>query len=40
MIAEIGQFALLLALMTSIVQASLPLYGAHRQDRIGSVVCE
>ena len=33
MIAEIGHFALLLALMTSIVQASLPLYGAHRQDR-------
>jgi cytochrome c-type biogenesis protein CcmF len=33
MIAELGHFALLLALMTSIVQASLPLYGAHRQDR-------
>ncbi len=33
MIAEIGHFALLLALMTSIVQSSLPLYGAHRQDR-------
>jgi cytochrome c-type biogenesis protein CcmF len=33
MIAEIGHFALLLALMTSIVQASIPLYGAQRQDR-------
>jgi cytochrome c-type biogenesis protein CcmF len=33
MIAELGHFALLLALMTSIVQASLPLYGAHRGDR-------
>ena len=33
MIAELGHFALLLALMTSIVQSSLPLYGAHRQDR-------
>ncbi len=33
MTAEIGHFALLLALMTSIVQSSLPLYGAHRQDR-------
>ena len=33
MIAEFGHFALLLALMTSIVQATLPLYGAHRIDR-------
>ena len=33
MIAEIGQFALLLALMTSLVQATIPLIGAHRQDR-------
>ncbi len=33
MIAEFGHFALLLALMTSILQASLPLYGAHRVDR-------
>jgi cytochrome c-type biogenesis protein CcmF len=33
MIAELGHFALLLALMTSVVQASLPLIGAHRQDR-------
>ncbi|MDE2382990.1 MAG: heme lyase CcmF/NrfE family subunit [Alphaproteobacteria bacterium] len=33
MVAEIGQFALLLALMTSLVQATLPLIGAHRQDR-------
>ena len=33
MIAELGHFALLLALMTSIVQSSLPLYGAHCQDR-------
>ena len=33
MIAELGHFALLLALMTSIVQATLPLYGAQRADR-------
>jgi cytochrome c-type biogenesis protein CcmF len=33
MIAEIGHFALLLALMTSVIQATLPLFGAHRQDR-------
>ncbi len=33
MIAELGHFALLLALMTSLIQASLPLYGAERQDR-------
>ncbi|MDE2446396.1 MAG: heme lyase CcmF/NrfE family subunit [Alphaproteobacteria bacterium] len=33
MIAEFGHFALLLALMTSLVQATLPLYGAHRHDR-------
>ena len=33
MIAELGHFALLLALMTSIVQATLPLFGAHRIDR-------
>lgn len=33
MIAELGHFALLLALMTSLVQATLPLYGAERQDR-------
>jgi cytochrome c-type biogenesis protein CcmF len=32
MIAEFGHFALILALMASLVQASLPLYGAHRQD--------
>ena len=33
MVAEIGHFCLILALMASLVQASLPLYGAHRQDR-------
>ena len=33
MIAEIGHFALVLALMTSLVQSSLPLVGAQRQDR-------
>ena len=33
MIAELGHFALLLAFMTSLVQATLPLYGAERQDR-------
>ncbi len=32
MIAEIGHFALVLALMTSLVQSSLPLVGAQRQD--------
>ncbi len=32
MIIELGHFALVLALMTSVVQATLPLYGAHRQD--------
>ncbi len=33
MVAEFGHFALILALMASLVQASLPLYGAHRQDQ-------
>ncbi|MBG1232440.1 heme lyase CcmF/NrfE family subunit [Aestuariivirga litoralis] len=33
MIPELGHFALILALMTSLVQASLPLVGAARQDR-------
>jgi cytochrome c-type biogenesis protein CcmF len=33
MIAELGHFTLLLALMTSVIQATFPLYGAHRQDR-------
>ena len=33
MFAELGHFALVLALMTSIVQATLPLYGAQRADR-------
>jgi len=33
MIPELGHFALILALMTSLVQASLPLIGASRQDR-------
>ncbi len=33
MIAELGHFALLLALMTSAVQSSFPLYGAQRHDR-------
>ena len=33
MIAEFGHFALLLGFMTSIIQSTLPLYGAHRQDR-------
>ena len=32
MIAEIGHFALVLALTVSVVQATLPLVGAHRQD--------
>ena len=33
MIAELGHFAMLLALCTSLVQATLPLVGASRQDR-------
>jgi cytochrome c-type biogenesis protein CcmF len=33
MVAEFGHFSLVLALMACLVQASLPLYGAHRQDR-------
>jgi cytochrome c-type biogenesis protein CcmF len=33
MIAELGHFALLLALTTSVIQATFPLYGAQRQDR-------
>ena len=33
MVAEVGQFVLILALMTSLVQATLPMFGAHRQDR-------
>lgn len=32
MIAEIGQFVLILALVLSVVQATLPLWGAHRGD--------
>ncbi len=32
MITEFGHFALILGLMVSLVQASLPLFGAHRQD--------
>ncbi len=32
MIAELGHFALILALMTSMVQATLPLWGAARRD--------
>lgn len=33
MIPELGHFALLLALLTCLVQSTLPLYGAHRHDR-------
>lgn len=33
MTAEIGHFALVLALAAAIVQFSFPLYGAHRSDR-------
>ncbi|MGB8315982.1 MAG: heme lyase CcmF/NrfE family subunit [Aestuariivirga sp.] len=32
MIVELGHFALLLALMTSLIQATLPLIGANRND--------
>ncbi len=32
MIAEIGQFALILALFVALVQASVPLIGAHRRN--------
>ncbi len=34
MIAELGHFALVLALAMAIVQFALPLYGAHRNDRV------
>lgn len=33
MVAEIGRFALVLALMIALAQSSLPLIGAHRNDR-------
>ena len=33
MFSEIGHFALILALMVSLVQSTLPLYGAQRADR-------
>ena len=33
MIVELGHFALILALMVAVVQATLPLWGAHRGDR-------
>ncbi|WP_119392992.1 heme lyase CcmF/NrfE family subunit [Taklimakanibacter lacteus] len=33
MIAETGHFALILALVTALVQFALPLYGAHRGER-------
>src|SRR5215211_4666917 len=32
MAAEVGQFALILALMLALVQALVPLWGAHRGD--------
>jgi cytochrome c-type biogenesis protein CcmF len=32
MIAELGHYALILAFLTSVVQASIPLYGAARRD--------
>ncbi|MBA3909211.1 MAG: heme lyase NrfEFG subunit NrfE [Rhodobacter sp.] len=32
MIIELGHFALILALMVAMVQATLPLWGAHRRD--------
>ena len=33
MLPELGQFALALALMVALMQAALPLLGAHRNDR-------
>ena len=33
MIVELGHFALILALMVALVQATLPLWGAHVGDR-------
>jgi len=33
MIAELGQFALILALLVALVQATVPLIGAHRDNR-------
>jgi cytochrome c-type biogenesis protein CcmF len=32
MVAEFGHFALILAFMAALVQATIPLYGAHRRD--------
>jgi cytochrome c-type biogenesis protein CcmF len=34
MTAEIGQLALILALLLALVQALAPLWGAHRADRV------
>ena len=34
MSAEVGQFALILALLLSAVQTVAPLYGAHRGDGV------
>jgi len=34
MIAEAGHFALVLALFVAVVQATLPMWGAHRGDRL------
>ena len=34
MAAEVGQFALILALLLAVVQSMTPLWGAHRGDRI------
>ena len=33
MIVELGHFALILALMVALVQATLPMWGAHTGDR-------
>ena len=34
MSAEVGQFALILALLLALVQSVLPLWGAHRGDSV------
>ena len=40
MIAEIGQFVLILALVLAVIQATLPLWGAARGDTVKHQVVE
>src|SRR5689334_23515724 len=34
MVAEVGQFALILAFLLALIQAAAPLWGAHRADPV------